>query len=227
MKHRNEQYYRKKSGNFMSKIVNAFVTICMTIALMWGLQACSNVSALRFVQLSDIHFLENGSNTTFKMIGESPRLLDDAVAQINEIKDVDFVMFTGDLIDKPFEKELRAVLPHVQQLNYPWYFTFGNHDRCVGGYLTSDVYLKMLREANPDFKFDNPYYTFIPKKGYRVIVLDDIITTEITSQGYIDEKQLKWLKKELDRAKNDTVLIFMHVPIIEPFASPNHRLKNA
>ena len=227
MRHRNEQYYRKKSGNFLSKIANALVTICMTVALMWGLQACSNVSALRFVQLSDIHFLENGSNTTFKMIGESPRLLDDAVAQINEIKDLDFVMITGDLIDKPFEKELRAVLPHVQQLNYPWYFAFGNHDRCVGGYLTSDVYLKMLREANPDFIFDNPYYTFIPKKGYRVIVLDDTITSEITSQGYIDDKQLKWLKKELDRAKKDTVLIFMHVPIIEPFASPNHRLKNA
>lgn len=227
MRHRNEQYYRKKSGNFLSKIANALVTICMTVALMWGLQACSNVSALRFVQLSDIHFLENGSNTTFKMIGESPRLLDDAVAQINEIKDLDFVMITGDLIDKPFEKELRAVLPHVQKLNYPWYFAFGNHDRCVGGYLTSDVYLKMLREANPDFIFDNPYYTFIPKKGYRVIVLDDTITSEITSQGYIDDKQLKWLKKELDRAKKDTVLIFMHVPIIEPFASPNHRLKNA
>lgn len=227
MRHRNEQYYRKKSGNFLSKIANALVTICMTVALMWGLQACSNVSALRFVQLSDIHFLENGSNTTFKMIGESPRLFDDAVAQINEIKDLDFVMITGDLIDKPFEKELRAVLPHVQKLNYPWYFAFGNHDRCVGGYLTSDVYLKMLREANPDFIFDNPYYTFIPKKGYRVIVLDDTITSEITSQGYIDDKQLKWLKKELDRAKKDTVLIFMHVPIIEPFASPNHRLKNA
>lgn len=227
MRHRNEQYYRKKTGNFLSKLANALITICMTVALMWGLQACSNVSALRFVQLSDIHFLENGSNTTFKMIGESSRLLDDAVAQINEIKDIDFVMITGDLIDKPFEKELRAVLPHVQQLNYPWYFGFGNHDRCVGGYLTSDVYLKMLREANPDFIFDNPYYTFIPKKGYRVIVLDDIITSEITSQGYIDEKQLKWLKKELDRAKKDTVLIFMHVPIIEPFASPNHRLKNA
>ncbi len=65
-----------------------------------------------------------------------------------------------------------------------------------------------------------------PKKGYKAIVLDDIITDEITSNGYIDEVQLKWLKKELDSAKNDTVLIFMHVPIIEPFASPNHKMRN-
>lgn len=227
MKHQKRQESHTKLRSLLSKTMNGFVTIFMTVALMWGLQACSNSNSLRFVQLSDVHFLENGSNTTFKMIGESPRLLDDAVAQINEIKDVDFVMITGDLIDKPFEKELKAVLPHVQKLNYPWYFTFGNHDRCVGGHLDTDLYLKILRENNQDFDFDNSYYSFIPKKGYRAIVLDNIITNEITSQGYVDDKQYKWLKKELDKSKNDTVLIFMHVPLIEPFASPNHRLRNA
>ena len=227
MRHQKKTHTRTKYNSWLSKFTNTFVTLCMTVALMWGLQACSNSAALRFIQISDIHFLENGSNTTFKMIGESPRLLDDAVNQINEQKDIDFVMITGDLIDKPFEKELKAVLPHIQNINYPWYFAFGNHDRCVGGYLDTNLYLKMLREANSDFTFDNAYYSFVPKKGYRVIVLDDIITTEITSQGYIDEKQLKWLKKELDRSKDDTALIFMHVPLIEPFASPNHRLKNA
>ena len=131
------------------------------------------------------------------------------------------------MIDKSFEKELRAVLPHVQKLNTPWYFAFGNHDRCVGGYLTTEVYLKMLNEVNKNYKFKKAYYSFEPKKSYKVIVLDDIITNEITSNGFIDDAQLKWLKNELDKSKNDTVLIFMHVPLIEPFASPNHKLRNA
>ena len=195
--------------------------------MLWGLQAYSGATSLKFAQVSDVHFLENGSNTTFKMIGESPRLLDDAIDQINEQSDLDFVMFTGDLIDKSFEKELKAMLPHLNKLNTPWYFAFGNHDRCIGGYLTTLVYLDMVREANPNFKFKKAYYSFEPKKNYKVIVLDDIITNEITSNGYIDEEQLKWLKKELDSSKNDTVLIFMHVPVVEPFASPNHRLRNA
>lgn len=195
--------------------------------MLWGLQAYSGSTSLKFVQLSDVHFLENGSNSTFKMIGESPRLLDDAVSQINEYKDLDFVMITGDLIDKPFEKELRAVLPHVEKLNAPWYFAFGNHDRCVGGYLDTLVYLEMLRSINKDFTFKKAYYSFEPKKNYKVIVLDDIITTEITSNGYIDSEQLRWLKKELDKSNNETVLIFMHVPVVEPFASPNHKLRNA
>lgn len=218
---------RPQKDNFMKKFVNAVITICLTAGMLWGLQAYSTSTGLKFVQLSDVHFLENGSNTTFKMIGASPQLLDDAVNQINEQENLDFVMITGDLIDKPFEKELKAVLPYLEKLNSPWYFAFGNHDRCVGGYLTTDVYMKMLSEANSNYEFKRPYYSFEPKKGYKVIVLDDIITSEITSQGYIGDEQLKWLKKELDKSKKDIVLIFMHVPLTEPFASPNHRLRNA
>lgn len=216
----------KKEG-FFTKLANTIITLCLTAGMLWGLQAYSGATNLKFAQLSDIHFLANGSNTTFKMIGESPRLLDDAINQINEYNDLDFVMITGDLIDKPFEKELRAVLPHLDKLNSPWYFAFGNHDRCVGGYLTTLVYLETLRNANENFKFKKAYYSFEPKKNYKVIVLDNIITNSITSNGYIDDAQLKWLKKELDASKKDTVLIFMHVPVVEPFASPNHRLRNA
>lgn len=225
---RRKRVKEKKEG-FFTRLVNGMITLCLTAGMLWGLQACSGTNTaagLKFAQLSDIHFLADGSNTTFKMTGESPRLLDDAVSQINEYNDIDFVMFTGDLIDKSFEKELKAFLPHVEKLNAPWYFAFGNHDRCVGGYLNTLVYLDMVRNSNPDFKFKKAYYSFAPKKNYKVIVLDNIITDEITSNGYIDEEQLKWLKKELDSSKNDTVLIFMHVPVIEPFASPNHKMRN-
>lgn len=227
MKNKRKYSKKTKKEGFFTRFTNAVITICLTAGMLWGLQAYSGATSLKFAQVSDVHFLENGSNTTFKMIGESPRLLDDAIEQINEQNDLDFVMFTGDLIDKSFEKELRAVLPHVEKLNTPWYFAFGNHDRCVGGYLTTDVYLKMLNEVNKNYKFKKAYYSFEPKKSYKVIVLDDIITNEITSNGFIDEVQLKWLKNELDKSKNDTVLIFMHVPLIEPFASPNHKLRNA
>lgn len=224
-KSKNSKKY--KHDSFLTKVANAFITLCLTAGMLWGLQAYSGATGLKFAQVSDVHFLENGSNTTFKMVGESPRLLDDAVGQLNEHNDLDFVMFTGDLIDKPFEKELRAVLSHLEKLNAPWYFAFGNHDRCVGGYLTTLVYMDMLRNANKNYTFKKAYYSFEPKKNYKVIVLDNIITEELTSNGYIDRIQLEWLKKELDKSKKDTVLIFMHIPVIEPFASPNHRLKNA
>lgn len=218
---------KKKSNRFFKGLYNTFVTIGLTFAMLCGLQACSTSASLKFVHLSDVHFLENGANTTYKMTGESPKLLDDAINQINEMKNIDFVMVTGDLIDKPFEKELKAVLPYMEKLNYPWYFAFGNHDRCVGGYLDTDLFMSMLKKSNPNYKFELPYYSFVPKKGYRIIVLDNIITNEVTTQGYVNDEQYKWLKKELDKAKGDTVLIFMHVPLVEPFPSPSHRLRNS
>ena len=217
----------KPFGGFFTKLKNTFITVCLTLAMLWGLRAYSTSASLKFIQLSDIHFLEQGTNTTFKMLGESPRLLDDAIAQINEQSDIDFVMLTGDLIDKGFEKELSAFLPHLDSLTYPWYFAFGNHDRCIGGYLNTKLFMDMVKKVNPNYKFDKSYYAFTPKKGYRVIVLDNIITDEITSQGYVGEEQYNWLKKELNKASKDTVILFMHVPLIEPFASPNHRLRNA
>ena len=198
---------RNKSEGIFAKLFNTIVTICLTIGMLWGLQACSHSTSLKFVQLSDIHFLENGQNTTFKMTGASSQLLDDAIEQINEEQEIDFVMLTGDIIDKPFEKELRAFLPHIENLKYPWYFAFGNHDRCVGGYLTTSVYMDMVKKSNKNYNFNKPYYAFTPKKGYRVIVLDNIITDKVTTQGYLGEEQVLWLKKELDKSKRDTVLI--------------------
>ena len=47
------------------------------------------------------------------------------------------------------------------------------------------------------------------------------------ANGEIDAEQLKWLDEELSKSKKDVVLIFMHVPIIEPFPSDGHRLLNA
>jgi len=218
---------RRKKETFFTKLKNATITLLLTCVMLFWVQGYTNASGLRFAQVSDSHFMQDGANTTFKMITESPKLLDDAIEQINGVPNINFVMFTGDLVDKPYENELNAVLTHVNKLNYPWYFAFGNHDVCIGGHLTKKLYLSILRENNSNFTFDKPYYSFIPKQGYKVIVLDNIIDNEITSNGYISQEQLKWLDEELATSQKDVVLIFAHVPIIEPFSSPNHKLRNA
>ena len=68
-------------------------------------------------------------------------------------------------------------------------------------------------------KFDNFYYSFSPKKGYRVIVLDATIDNKITATGYLPQEQLKWLDCELvDCQTNGQIpLIFLHHPLREPF----------
>ena len=218
---------RHKKESFLAKLANTIFTLILASVMVVGLQCYSAVSSLKFAQLSDVHFYTGEDNTTFKLRAESDTLLDDAISQVNQIPNINFVMFTGDQIDKSFEKELRAFLPHAQKLTAPWYITFGNHDTCIGGYLTPEVYLNMVNKANPKFEFKKPYYSFSPQKGYKVIVLDSIIRDRLTSNGVISDIQLKWFEDELKSADKDTVLIFTHVPIIEPFESSSHQLLNA
>ena len=216
-----------KKETTAAKFKNWTISIILACLMLFGLQCYSKTSSLKFAQVSDVHYYTGQNNTTYKMVAESSKLLDDAIEQINAEPDVSFVMFTGDLIDKSFEKELSAFLPHTKNLNVPWYFAFGNHDTMIGGYLTPRVYMDLVNNYNKNYKFERSYYAFTPQKGFRVIVLDTIIRDRLTSNGYLGDEQLKWLDKELKDAQKSTVLIFMHVPILEPFNSPNHRLLDA
>lgn len=222
-----KKYKRHKKESIMTKLKNWSVSIILAGVMFLGLQCYSGTASLKFAQVSDVHFYTGENNTTYKMIAESPKLLDDAIAQINETPNVSFVMFTGDQIDKPFEKELNAFLPHLEKLNAPWYFAFGNHDTMYGGYLTPSLYMQLVNKYNKNYKFEKTYYSFVPQKGYKAIVLDTIIRDKLTSNGRIGEQQLAWLDQELASSTKDTILIFMHVPLLEPYVSPNHRLLDA
>lgn len=206
----------------------------LTIAIfaIIGLSVClngfaRNVDELKFIHISDVHYSQELDNTPYKLRKNSPELFDDAIAQINETPGVSFVMFGGDLVDRAKESELLGFLEHAKNLRAPWYYTFGNHDSMLGGYLTPDKYLGNVKKANPNFKSNKTYYSFTPKSGYKVIVLDSIIRDRLTSNGEIPKEELEWLDKELEAAKKQVVLIFLHVPIQEPIAAEHHKMLNA
>lgn len=221
---------RKKHNkeNFVSKLINGISVILLAGVMFLGLRVYSaSENSLTFAQISDAHYSSAKTNTSYRLTAESGELLQDAVDQVNETPNVDFVMFTGDMINTPYQKELTKFLTYANQLHAPWYAVYGNHDICVGGFLSKKVYLDILNGHNKNFHFSKPYYSFSPKKGYKVIGLDSIIDTRITANGEIPAEELKWLDKELSKSKNDTVLIFLHTPIIEPMHSEGHRLLNA
>lgn len=224
---KNHKKHKENKESIMSVIKNWTASILLAGVMFFGLQCYSSITSLKFAQVSDVHFYTGQDNTTFKMRAESGKLLDDAISQINETPNVSFVMFTGDQIDYPYEKELSAFLPYTEKLNVPWYFTFGNHDTMLGGYLNPTLYIQLVNKYNKNYKFEKTYYSFVPQKGYKAIVLDSIIRDHLTSNGKIGEEQLLWLDNELKNSTKDTVLIFIHVPIIEPYNSPNHRLLDA
>ena len=58
-------------------------------------------------------------------------------------------------------------------------------------------------------------------------MLVTIIRDWLTSKGRLGEQQLAWLDNEIKNSSKDVILIFMHVPVLEPYNSPNHRLLDA
>lgn len=223
-----KKHKKKRRENFVSRIINSISVVLLAGVMFLGLKVYSaSGNNLTFAQISDAHYSSAKINTSYRLTAESGELLTDAVAQINETPNIDFVMFTGDMVNTAYQKELMKFLTYANQLQYPWYAVFGNHDICVGGYLSKKMYLDILNSHNKNFNFSKPYYSFTPKKGYKVIGLDSIIDSRITANGQIDEDQVKWLDKELSKSKNDIVLIFLHGPLVEPLHSPNHTILNA
>lgn len=219
---------KKRKESFINKFVNSISVILLAGIMLLGLKVYSAGGVnLTFAQISDAHFSSAQTNTSYRLTAESGELLADAVEQINQTPNVDFVMFTGDMVNTPYEKELMKFLKYSNQLKYPWYAVLGNHDVCVGGYLTKSLYWQILNSHNKDFSFQKSYYSFSPKKGFKIIGLDSVIDSRVTANGNIDKEQLKWLDKELSKSKQDVVLIFMHHPLVEPFHSESHIVLNS
>lgn len=189
---------------------------------------------LSFVQISDSHISDN-EDTSYKALSSSKALLEDAIKQTNDFKMLDFVMFTGDMVNEPTKKSYRDFFVLLTKLKYPPLMAFGNHDmtqtqnpdRGAKEYITKNEALNIIKKCNPYYIFDKSYYAFSPKNDYRVIVLDTTVDEAITANGKLTDEQAEFLKAELEANKDKVIVIFHHHPVVEPFKSEHHRIVNA
>ncbi len=189
---------------------------------------------LNVIQISDTHITDR-EDTSYKMLSSSKELLKDAILSINKIMGVDFVMFTGDMVDSPTLDNYKSFFTILSELNYPSLVTFGNHDsamcladsdECTQGMKIDEV-LDFVKKCNRNYMFDNTYYAFSPKTDYRIVVLDPVIRNEVTANGYMSDEQLQFLDNELNQNQDKVVVIFQHHPPLEPFKSDDHSIVNA
>ena len=183
-------------------------------------------NSLKFAQLSDIHFSTVREDTSYKLLSKTKPLLEDAISQINNVKDVDFVMITGDGIDQADENSINGLLEELKDIDAPWYYVIGNHDTNPKTDFNKSRLMEILKSENKNFKFNSTYYTFKLKKNFRIIVLDCARNDKRGSNGFIPQEELTWLDDILKKSQKDIVLIFTHFPVVEPFEAKNHEIKN-
>jgi serine/threonine-protein phosphatase CPPED1 len=158
-----------------------------------------------FVQLTDPQF---GMFTANADIVQETANFEFAVATLNRLRPA-FVVITGDLVNKPGDvsqiAEYRRIVAKIDPA-IPVYNVAGNHD--VENVPTSATVATYTNSFGPD------HYTF-RHQGLVGIVLDSSLIHSPQKMPDQLAEQERWLKAELERARNEGarhIVVFQHHP---------------
>lgn len=171
--------------------------------MFFALTASVMAEDLRFVQVDGLGY-SSGEN------------LDKIISEVNRLKDVSFVVFSGNNIAKPDKTYLEAFLKDTKKINYPVYIVLGQKDVNKQKGLSKAEYVKFVsKNLRTHKKITSPNYVF-EKKGVVFIVLDGSKEVIPTSMGYYKPEVINWLDEQLTLNADKNVVILQHYPIVPP-----------
>lgn len=160
---------------------------------------------MRFIQVDGLFYNPQKSNE-----------FETLIEKINNEKDVEFIVFTGNNISKPDKKYLEEFLKLAKNLKRPFYVVLGQKDVNKQKQLGKAEYMKVLnKKAKAHRKITSPNYVFV-KKGLVFIVADGSKEVIPSSMGYYRDKVILWLDEQLDTYHDKNVVILQHYPIVPP-----------
>ena len=160
---------------------------------------------LRFVQITDVRYSKAGNSNTLKQV----------IKEVNKQKDVDFVVFTGDNIQKPDMKDLNGFIAEAKKLHKPFYVLIGDKDVNKHKDLSKKDYQKVLKKKLPECKTYDLNYVF-EKHGVIFLVVDGAKDVIPGTNGYFKDEVVDWVDKTLDTYSKKNVIILQHFPLIPP-----------
>lgn len=170
-----------------------------------------NQKMLKALKLLDHH----QKNFSFAVLGDNrdgDNILKIIISKINKDKDISFAINNGDLVSDGYKQEFLNYLNIIKTSKKPFISIIGNHEIPWGS----------NNKKNYKNFFGKTYFAFTYGNSY-FIVLD-------SSDKKIGKKQLKWLKKELQKSQKYTNrFVITHVPLYDPRYgkyAKGHSLKN-
>lgn len=158
---------------------------------------------MRFVILTDTHFLERGR--TIYAINPASRL-EAAIETINcEHADIDFVIIAGDLAHWGQLEAYTNLKSTLASLKAPLLLMMGNHDRRMP-----------FREIFPDADFDSDGFVQSLRilESATIATLDTLDEEGPSHAGVLCPKRLSFLERVLIEAPQDRpLLLFQHHPL--------------
>ena len=200
------------------------ILVSLLIILLIPIKVCAE--QLKFAQITDIHLSLEDSNYRGLNLSESPQILEKAVKSINNKKDIQFVVFSGDNIDSANKDYLQKFCEIIKGLNKPYYVGIGNHDVSKYQGLSKLEYLKTVRKYNKyQFTADTHFY-FFPNNEFIIIFMDGVHEIIPSTHGSFTDEDLAWLDNVLTKYSNKKAIIVQHFPLVEPVENVSHRILN-
>ncbi len=215
----------RRKETFYSKLT-MYLYLALLIICFTGMSKVYAQDTVRFVQISDNHLNPYSERVNLRMVKYSKELLEDAIDQINNMQNIDFVIFTGDMADNTSLKLHKIFLEIANKLNVPWYWTTGNHDLGQSGEtLGRKKLLNLMNKYNKTIQPDNTCYSF-QKGGVIFFAMDGANDKISTANGTFSEECLGILESGLTRHEDMPAVIFQHFPIVYPIKSESHEVTN-
>jgi 3',5'-cyclic AMP phosphodiesterase CpdA len=188
------------------------------------------MTELFFAQISDIHISSLGDHHDM-LSGHSADFLNQILAELGSIEDLDFVLFTGDLFDTADHGEFQRFHEAIERFSKPYYVIPGNHDRRPIDRTEGLTRRHFAQHFNPQVAArpisgdaQLGYWSRALSPRVRLIGLDSV--KDADWGGLVDAIQLDWLKSELDQSEEQLVIVAIHHPLhpLAPIdADPNWR----
>lgn len=167
-----------------------FSLICLLAATL------CQAESFRFAQLTDLHLSEARPESTEDLLR--------SIEAINALKDVDFVLVTGDISDTGDRRSLEHAKSLLAHLNKPYHIVMGNHETkwsASGCTAWSHV-----------FGYEHEAFTH---KGVHFLSFNTGPLMRM-AYGHVVTQDLLWLKKCLDAyPKDEPVIIVTHYPLLD------------
>lgn len=162
--------------------------MCSLINSLWAVE-------FRFAFLTDIHV--NADSLAYNDLKHS-------VDQINKLKNIDFVLVSGDVTEEGDRASLYRVKQMLDHLRVKYYITSGNHETKWSESGATDFGHIF---GSDRFKFKHKDFLFLGFNSGPVIRMAD---------GHVSPQDITWLKKQLSSyGKKKPVILVSHYPFQE------------
>ena len=136
-----------------------FLKILILAVCFFNFTLSVNAKDWKFIQVTDLNYQNNPT---------SIENFNNLIKSINETKDLDFVVFTGDNIKKSDKSDMKDFFKKAKKINVPYYVQFGDTDCSRNALRKSDA--QKLLSRNSFYRIRNFNYAVAKGKDRKSVV---------------------------------------------------------